>query len=243
LVRDPEPARIRELRAAAGEDLVLLTLAPERAGALEAIALAVSLGMRVSLGHTDAPARVLAQAIEAGATGFTHFGNGCPQALDRHDNILWRVLETNRLTVSMIPDGKHVSPVLFRLAHRLLPGEAVVYVTDAMAAAGAPPGRYTLGRMQLEVGADRVVRLPGQPYFAGSALCPAEGVWRAASMTGVPWQTAWRRFSQMPADWLGLSCGLGVGQRGDFCLIPAVGGHPPSGLRVFAGGQESDQGG
>jgi N-acetylglucosamine-6-phosphate deacetylase len=238
LMRDPDPERIRQLREAAGGDLVLLTLAPERTGAIEAVALAVSLGMRISLGHTDASAEIIAQAIAAGASGFTHFGNGCPQALDRHDNILWRVLETGRLTVSMIPDGMHVSPSLFRLAHRLLPSESVVYITDAMAAAGAPPGRYALGPMQLEVGADRVVRLPGQPYFAGSALRPVDGVWRAANMAEVPWQVAWRKFSHLPAEWLGLPCGLGSGKRADFCLLPMEESQGSSRLRVFVGGQE-----
>ncbi len=235
---DPLPERIRQLRAAAGDDLLLLTLAPERSGAIEAIALAVSLGIRISLGHTDASAERISQAIEAGASGFTHLGNGCPQTLDRHDNILWRILETRSLTVSMIPDGRHVSPPLFRLAHRLLPSRALVYITDAMAAAGAPPGRYALGEMQLEVGDDQVVRMPGQPYFAGSALRPVDGVWRAAAMTRTPWPRAWWRFSQRPAQWLGLRGGLAVGQRADFCLLKQTGNEMP--IRIAFCGEEAE---
>jgi N-acetylglucosamine-6-phosphate deacetylase len=45
-----------------------------------------------------------------------------------------------------------------------------ILVTDAMAAAGAPPGSYTIGDLVVEVGSDRVVRQPGSPNFAGSAL-------------------------------------------------------------------------
>lgn len=236
---DPLPERIRQLRAAAGDDLLLLTLAPERRGAIEAIALAVSLGIRISLGHTNASAERISEAIEAGASGFTHLGNGCPQTLDRHDNILWRILESGGLTVSMIPDGRHVSPPLFRLAHRLLPSRALVYITDAMAAAGAPPGRYALGKMQLEVGDDQVVRMPGQPYYAGSALRPLDGVWRAAAMTRTPWPRAWWRFSQRPAQWLGLPTGLALGQRADFCLLKQTGNEMPSRVRVFCGGEEA----
>jgi len=241
LMCDPTLVQFRQLRAVAGDDLLLLTLAPERTGAIEAIALAVSLGIRISLGHTDASAAIIEQAVAAGATGFTHLGNGCPQALDRHDNILWRVFEQRGLTVSMIPDGRHVSPPLFRLAHRLLPREAILYVTDAMAAAGAPPGRYRLGPMELEVGADQVVRLPWQPYYAGSALRPIDGVERAASLAGVPWGAAWRRFSEVPSAWLGLPGGLSVGQPADFCLVPAAGGRHslPAQIRVFVGGEEA----
>ena len=53
---DPTPAHIDELRDACGNDPVLLTIAPEREGAVAAIQRAVQLGIRVSLGHTDASA-------------------------------------------------------------------------------------------------------------------------------------------------------------------------------------------
>lgn len=201
---DPSPERLRELREAAGPDRVLVTLAPERRGALASIAEAVRLGMKVSLGHTDAPAECLRDAVAAGATGFTHLGNACPQQLDRHDNILWRVLDTPGLTVSLIADGRHVSPPLFRLIHRVLPPDRLLYTTDAMAAAGAPPGRYTLGRLELDVVADRVVRQPGRSNFAGSALTPIEAVQTAAAMLGLSWRETWERMSVNTARWLEL---------------------------------------
>jgi N-acetylglucosamine-6-phosphate deacetylase len=210
---DPAPEHILEIRSLTSGDPVLLTLAPERRWALEAIRLAVSLEMKVSLGHTNAPAEVLRAAVEAGGTGFTHLGNGCPQQLDRHDNILWRVLETPGLTVSLIPDQIHVSPSLFRLIHRSL-GEHLYYISDAMSAAGAGPGRYQLGIMQLEVGPDQIVRQPGQSLFAGSALRPIDGVLRAAQMLNCPWQQAWRRFSETPARVMGLPHELGLDQSG-----------------------------
>lgn len=241
LMRDPSPELIRELRAVAGESPLLMTLAPERDGALEAIALARSLGITISLGHTNASAEALAAAVRAGATGFTHLGNACPQLLDRHDNILWRALDTPGLQVSLIPDGRHVSPALFRLVHRALPRDAVFYTTDAMAAAGAPPGRYSLGRLELEVGTARIVRPPGRTHFAGSALTAIEGVFRAAAMLGVPWQETWRRFSELPADWIGVPGGLMVGAPADFCLVRPRAEPPAVELRVFAAGQEVAQ--
>jgi N-acetylglucosamine-6-phosphate deacetylase len=238
LMLDPRPDHIRELRALTSGDPLLLTLAPERSGALEAIALAVASGARVSLGHTNAPADVLAQALAAGASGFTHLGNACPQQLDRHDNILWRILEMRGLQVSLIPDTRHVSPPLFRLFHRLLPLDAILYTTDAMAAAGAPPGCYTLGRTTIQVGPDQVVRQPGKPHFAGSALRPIEGVFRAAEMSGLPWQVVWRRFSLAAAEWLGLPPTFGLGRRADFCLLKLSPDERLSQLRVFFGGRE-----
>ena len=204
LMMDPSPALVQELKEMAGADPLLLTLAPERSGSMESIHRAVSLGMPVALGHTNASAAVLREAVEAGATLFTHLGNGCPRELDRHDNIVWRVLETDGLTVSVIPDGIHVSPPLFRLIHRVLGRERVCYVSDAMSAAGVAPGRYTLGRMELQVGADQVVRQPGSPLFAGSALEPAKGLRRAAEMLGCGLEDVLPAYTDIPARVIGL---------------------------------------
>jgi N-acetylglucosamine-6-phosphate deacetylase len=216
---DPTPAHLTALRGQVADDRLLITLAPERPGAIEAIRHAVSIGITVSLGHTDAPAAVLAEAVAAGATGFTHLGNGCPQLLDRHDNIILRVLNQPGLRVGFIPDGIHVPAGLLRVAHRALPAVAPYYVSDAMSAAGAPPGKYPLGRLELEVGADQVVRRPGSPLFAGSALRPVEGVFRAARMLEGDWQDAWLRFSDHPARWMGLNEGLRPGDPATFCVL------------------------
>ncbi len=206
LMRDPRPEDFAELRDAVGPEAPLLvTLAPERSGALEAIAAARRLGIRISLGHTDAPAGILREAVAAGATGFTHLGNGCPQQLDRHDNIVWRVLDTPGLTIGLIADGTHVAPTLFRLIHRLVPAERLYYTTDAMAAAGAAPGQFTIGRLTVEVGPDGVVRQPGRTNFAGSALRANQVVERAARMLeplGLPDLAS--RIAAQGAAWLGM---------------------------------------
>lgn len=234
---DPLPEHIRELRAVAGADAVLLTVSPEREGAMQAIELAVTCGMKVSLGHTNASAEILQRAIQAGATGFTHLGNGCPRDLDRHDNILWRVFEAAGLTVSLIPDRIHVSPPLFRLMHRVLDPNAIYYTSDAMAAAGAPPGRYKMGSKEVDVGPDQVVRPPGQPLFAGSALRPVEGVFRAAQMLNCPWQETWVRLSEIPARLMGLRNELAVQQPATFCVLKVEDQNQLAELQVFADGR------
>ena len=238
---DPTPAHLQELRELTGDDPVLLTLAPERRGGREAIEWAVRLGFKVSLGHTNASDQTLRSARRAGATGFTHLGNGCPRELDRHDNILWRVLglagrgrgpaeEALALTgsgaglsISLIPDGIHVSPILFRLLHEWLDPAALYYTSDAMAAASAGPGRYTLGRLRPEVGLDEIVRQPGQSNYAGSALRPVEGVFRASRMLGCPWQETWRRFSEAPAQLMGWDHALRPGSLTPVCLLEVSG--------------------
>ena len=243
LMLDPTPERIRELRELTGNDPLLLTLSPERSGAIEAIQFATAHGIKISLGHTDASAEILAQAVQAGATMFTHLANGCPRELDRHDNILWRVLETRGLTVSLIPDKTHVSPAPFRLIHRALGGEKIFYTTDAMSSAGAPPGTFHLGRMELEVGLDQIVRQPGQSNFAGSALQPVAGVFRAAEMLDCPWQETWARLSETPAKAMGLRIELAAGQPATFCELNLTPGRPtdePTQTRPLPGGEQDD---
>ena len=237
LMMDPMPEHIHQLRKVAGDDLLLLTLDPERLQAIAAIALATSLGIKISLGHTNAQHKRLLQAIKAGATGFTHLGNGCPRELDRHDNILWRMFETKGLKVSLIPDAFHVSPPLFRLIHRVIGSDSIYYTTDAMAAAGAPPGRYTIGRLEVEVAEDGVVRQPGSPLFAGSALEPVRGSFRAAEMLDCPWQETWTRLSDTPAQLMGLPHGLAVGQPATFCVLQVTPENWLESLHVYLNGE------
>ena len=118
-----------------------------------------------------------------------------------------------------IPDRWHVSPTLFRLIHRLVDSDSIYYTTDAMAAAGAPPGTYRLGRLELEVGPEQIVRLPGTPNLAGSALTPIEGIRRAAEMLRCDWQDVWKKFSQAPARFMGLKEGFTAGEAANFALI------------------------
>jgi len=215
----PTPERIAELRELAGDDPLLFTMAPEVDGGLKGFATARELGIHVSIGHTNAQEHILRRVTAAGPAGFTHLGNGCPATLDRADNILWRALDNPGLTYGLIPDRWHVSPALFRLIHRLVDSDSIYYTTDAMAAAGAPPGKYRLGQLELEVGPEQVVRLPGTPNLAGSALTPIEGIRRAAEMLDCDWQDVWPRFSQAPARFMGLQEGFTIGSPANFALI------------------------
>lgn len=219
LMLSPQASHMEELAEISSGDIVMLTLAPECEGALEAIKVATSYGFHVSLGHSNATTCQLQSAVSAGAKAFTHLGNGCPQLLDRHDNILWRVLDTPALTIGLIPDGIHVSPQLFRIFHELRRGHGIYWTTDAMSAAAAPSGYYTLGKSRLWVGGDLVVRNPDTQTFAGSALTPIEGVRRGVAMLGYSWQDVWDYFSTNPARLVGLPSDLAVGSLAGFCLL------------------------
>ena len=219
----PTPARLREIKAVTGDDPVLLTIAAEWPETPEAIRCARELGFHVWLGHTDATVEQLSAAAAAGAEGYTHLGNGCPPQLHRHDNIVFRVLDEAGLRASIIPDRIHVSPLLFRLFHRALDPARICYTTDAISAGGAGPGIFPLANMQVEVGADGIVRQPGKANYAGSSLAPLEGVRRAAEILRRTPQSVWDFFSTQPAKFIGLPPALVAGAPADFCLLTKQG--------------------
>lgn len=188
----------RRLQDAAGGNIRLITIAPEWPGSDEFIAAVVREKVVISLGHTDASEAQIDTAIRAGATLVTHLGNGVPQTLHRHDNVIQRLLARDELTACLIPDGIHLPPFVLRNLFRAkLPGRAI-FTTDAMAAAGAPPGRYTIGHSEVE-SRDGVVRVPGKPNFAGSSLTPDRGVANAAAWLGISLADARALFSTTAA--------------------------------------------
>lgn len=221
-MRDPGSQDLHQILGITRSDPVLLTVAPERDGVISLIEQSVESGFRVSLGHTAANGAQLKAAVEAGARGITHFGNGCPQMWERHDNWFWSVVDRTDLFVGLIPDGIHLPAPVFRGMHRALSGRnQIYYTTDAMSAAGVGPGRYALAGQVLEVGVDQVVRQPGKPNFAGSALSPLDGISRAIEMTGESWCSIWSRYSTVPVQFMGLDLGLKLGAPLRFCQVTA----------------------
>ena len=172
----PSLADFDKMQKAARGNIRLLTLAPELPDTPEFIREVVARGVAVSLGHTNASNSEIDCAIEAGARFCTHLGNGVAAELPRHDNVVQRLLARDELTAFFIPDGIHLPPFVLRNFFRAKPAGTALFTTDCMAAAGAPNGRYRLAHHELEVGDDRVVRIPGTSKFAGSALTPPEGV-------------------------------------------------------------------
>ena len=162
---------MEQLLAAADGLISLVTLAPEMDVNFAVTRYLSNQDIIVAAGHCDADLPTLQQAVDAGLSMFTHLGNGCPQMLSRHDNIIARVLSLkDRLWLCFIADGIHIPFFALRNYLTIAGSEKSIIVTDAMAAAAAVPGKYTLGNLELEIGPDHIVREPGKENFAGSAV-------------------------------------------------------------------------
>jgi N-acetylglucosamine-6-phosphate deacetylase len=190
-VRPPDSKLWSRWQKAADGLIRVVTLAPEIRRALPFITKLAGEGVVVAIGHTMANKDVVTQATDAGACFSTHLGNGCPRDLNRHENPILAQLGEDGLAATFIPDGIHLPPHVLRSFVRAKTPQRSVIVTDAMAAAGAPPGRYTLAGHALEVGPDRIVRQPGQPNFAGSALTMDSAVFNYAAFTGESLAESW----------------------------------------------------
>lgn len=199
----PDLAAFERLQSAAGGKIKLLTVAPEWPGSAEFIAEVAGQGVVVSLGHTNASDEQIDAAIRAGATMCTHLGNGTPVILPRHYNVIQRLLSRDELVACLIPDGAHLPPFTLRNFFRAKPAGKVLLTTDAMAAAGAPEGRYRIGRLEVE-SRGGVVRAPGSANLAGSCLLPADGVTNASRWLGIPEHEARAMFSTQVAAIFGI---------------------------------------
>jgi N-acetylglucosamine-6-phosphate deacetylase len=182
----------------------LVTLAPERPGALPLIEYLVSDAVRVAIGHTAAAPPQIRDAIAAGATLATHLGNGCAQMLPRHPNVIWELLAADGVHASLIVDGHHLPPATVKSMVRAKGLPRTILVTDAIAAAGCAPGRYRIGGIDCHLGPDGRVSLPGTPYLAGSTLNMTDAVANAARFAGIGIQDALAMASTTPAAYLGL---------------------------------------
>jgi N-acetylglucosamine-6-phosphate deacetylase len=127
----------------------LVTIAPELPGALELIEQLAARGVAVSLGHSGASADVARAAIDAGASMVTHVFNAMGPLHHRAPGLAGLALVDERVRVSVIPDGRHVDPIVLELVRRCA-GQRVVLVTDATPAAGAPAGRYSMAGVSID---------------------------------------------------------------------------------------------
>ncbi len=167
---DPDADMVLELSGGLVRPILMVTLAPERNGALAVIARLKAAGMTVCIGHSAADFAQVEAAVAVGLSVSTHLGNGLPHHLPKLDNTLLAQLASPGLVGCFIADGHHTTPEALRALISLKGIDRSVLVTDAVLAAAASAGIYSFAGMTIERDASGVVRVPGQSNLAGSAL-------------------------------------------------------------------------
>lgn len=217
-LRDPSPRELATLVAAGHGHVRMVTLAPERPGAIATIAECRTSGVVAAVGHTDASYEQTVAAVDAGASVATHLFNAMRRVHHRHPGPVPALTEDPRVTVELIADGTHMAPPLLHLAERAAGGR-VALVTDAMAAAGQSDGSYDLGGLAVDV-TDGVARLVADGAIAGSTLTMDRAVRVFAAGRHSNLNPAVEAATTTPARALDLDVGrLSVGGRADMVLL------------------------
>ena len=219
LLREPDAETVDRLMRAGRGCVRMVTIAPELEGGLAAVTQIVGFGAVAAIGHTDANYDMTRQAIAAGATAGTHVFNAMRQVHHREPGPALALLEDPNVFAELIADGVHLHPAIVRFI--IESPSRPVFVTDAMAAAGADEGHYKLGALDVSV-TDGEARL-ADGTIAGSVLTLSAAVRNAVHTAGVPLHLAVRAATQNPADMIGLPDRgrLAAGSRADLIVLDA----------------------
>ncbi len=198
-IRDPDWSLFRQLQEAADGRIVMMTLAPERKGAIEFIGQATDAGVLIALGHTAADGGTIQAATEAGARLSTHLGNGIAAELPRHPNPIWQQAASPVLMASLIADGHHLDPATLRVLARAKGLANIILVSDASPLAGLPVGHY--GDWAVDPSGKIIVA--GTTYLAGSNQGLEVGLQNLLTATGCTLEQALNTVTSTPARLLG----------------------------------------
>ena len=200
LLQAPSIPLFERFWQAAEGRILLLTVAPELPGAIELIEHASSLGVRCSLGHSDATFGQARQGFLAGAASATHTFNAMRRLDHRDPGLAAFVLDEDRLFAEMIADGVHVDPAMVRLFYKAKGPDRTILVTDGISATCMPDGTYKLGDMEVEVIQGRCT---ANGAIAGSTLTLDQGVRNLMEFTGAALPAAVCAASHNPSKLLG----------------------------------------
>ncbi len=213
----PDVDMFHRLNEASGNQVRLVTVAPEEEGAIPFIE-AVSKVCTVSIGHTTADYDTAMAAYAAGASHATHLFNGMPPLHHREPGVIGAAFDSNA-TAELICDGLHIHPSAIRAAHRLF-GKNLVIISDSLRCAGMPDGPYELGGQPIEMKNGKAT-LQGTDTLAGSSSNLLAEVQNVVSF-GLSLEDAITAVTIAPAKAVRLDGEIGsiaVGKRADLLLL------------------------
>lgn len=204
-IRNPDPEEYRAILNYS-PSILRWSVAPELDGALEMGRHLRSRGILPAIAHTDGVYDDVVKAVECGYTLATHFYSGMSgvmrKDLVRYAGVIESVYLIDEIDVEVIGDGVHLPAPLLKLIYKVKGPDRIALITDAMRAAGMPPGKSVLGPLKggLDVIVeDGVAKLPDGSSFAGSVATADRLVRNMVRLAEVPLAEAIRMMSLTPA--------------------------------------------
>ncbi len=194
---------------------VLVTLAPETVS-LQDIERMKAAGISICLGHTNANFMQAQQALDAGATGFTHLFNAMSPLQGREPGVTGCALMNDDAACGLIVDGHHVDYASCKLALKAKPAGKVFLVTDAMPPVGTDAQGFAFFDRHVHLESGKLTSSTGE--LAGSVLDMATAVKNTHKHLNLPLDEALRMASNYPATFINaeLHGSLLSGMRADF---------------------------
>ena len=134
--------KLQEIRDLLGNNLKMMTMAPEIKGGIELIKELKSNNIVPALGHTNATYEETKKAFDAGMGHVTHIFNAMPALHHRNPGPLLAIFESGTTSVQIISDGVHLNPNIVNYLYKTLGNQRCICITDGIQAIGLPDGRY-----------------------------------------------------------------------------------------------------
>jgi len=236
-IRPPDWEEFRKWYDASGGNIMEVSLAPELDGANDFIKKCRQLNIVVALAHHNGSARIIKEAVDAGASVSTHLGNGCANYIHRHDNPLWPQLADDRLMASLIVDGYHLRKEEVQTFYKVKGPDRTLLVSDVTMLGGMPPGRYELFGVEVVMTEQGKITMPSQDVLAGASYLITTGIENIMAFTGCSLGEAVNMASRNPARLLGLDDRgeIEVGKRADLVYFTMEGGKIQIQKTILAG--------
>lgn len=219
-IRDPDIIFIKELIKISDNKLKMVSIAPEKDGALELIRYLKEKNVAVSMAHSNATYEEAMNGINNGVTISTHLYNGMRSFNHREPGIVGASLTDDRVCCELICDRIHLHDAAIKLALKAKGTDKAVLVSDAMRAAGLKDGEFELGGQKVMV-INGEARL-SDGSLAGSTLNLNKAVYNMVKFLNVPIHEAVKMASLSPARAISVHVNKGsieVGKDADILLL------------------------
>lgn len=224
-IHNPSWEEFLGFQEAADGKIIEITLAPEIDGAMEFIKLCNKHGILVALGHTNASAEQILQAVENGARLSTHLGNACANYIHRHKNPIWPQLANDRLTPTIIADGHHLLSEEIQVFYKVKGPQNIILTSDVIYLSGMTPDKYTFLESEVILTPEGLLYNPVLQCLAGASFPLKKGVENVMNFTGCSLTNAINMASRNVAGIFNLNdrASLVKGKRADIILFERKG--------------------
>lgn len=203
LLRDINIAEMDQLVDAGEGTVRVITIAPDKDGATDAISHMRDRGVRVSLGHSAADQEQAKAGIDAGGNIAVHTYNAMAPLNHRNVGLLGMSLLRDDVYNEMICDLIHLCPEAIKIVYKCKNPKNIVLITDSIVATGIDDGDYVLGELPVTV-KNGIARCDNGA-LAGSTLKSNVALKNVVEVIGIPVETAVMGLTCNPAAALGAS--------------------------------------